>query len=133
MLRHAAASQATELQQEKTSRSYDFAPASPLAAESGMGKTVLGHYPEYTKLAGELGARRFNIPTNVWNKMTDAERWAANQKFLDRMINRGDDIILATPLDKVKPGSYFQRELDYLLGKGYKVSPDGTKLVPGSG
>jgi hypothetical protein len=35
MLRHAAASQAAELQQEKTSRSYDFAPASPLAAESG--------------------------------------------------------------------------------------------------
>lgn len=103
------------------------------AAERVAGKTVLGHSPEYTKLAGELGARRFNIPTNVWNKMTDAERWAANQKFLDRMINRGDDIILATPLDKVKPGSYFQRELDYLFGKGYKVSPDGTRLVPGGG
>lgn len=103
------------------------------AAERTVGKTVLGRYPEYTKLAGELGARRFNIPTNVWNKMTEAERWAANQKFLDRMIARGDDIVLATPLDKVKLGSYFQRELDYLFENGYRVSPDGTRLIPGGG
>jgi RHS repeat-associated protein len=103
------------------------------AAERIVGRTVLGHYPEYTQLAGEFGARRFNIPTHVWNRMTDAERWAANQKFLDRMIRRGDVVILATPLDKVKPGSYFQRELDYLFGHGYKLSPDGTRLIPPGG
>ncbi|EFK56019.1 hypothetical protein HMPREF0766_13222 [Sphingobacterium spiritivorum ATCC 33861] len=29
--------------------------------------TVLGHYPAYTELATELGARRFQIPTSVWD------------------------------------------------------------------
>lgn len=93
------------------------------------GTTVLGHYPAYTKLATELGARRFQIPTSVWNKMSAAEQWTANTKFLDRMILRGDNIRLATPLNQVKPGSFFQKELNYLFDKGYKVSSDGLWLV----
>ncbi len=91
--------------------------------------TVLGHYPAYTKLASKLGARRFQIPTNVWNKMSAAEQWTANTKFLDRMILRGDNIRLATPLNQVKPGSFYQQELNYLFGKGYNVSSDGLWLV----
>lgn len=93
------------------------------------GTTVLGHYPAYTKLAGELGAKRLNIPTNVWNKMTSAQQWGVNLKFLDRMILRGDNIRLATPLNQVKPGSFYQKELNYLFDKGYKVSSDGLWLV----
>jgi hypothetical protein len=92
-------------------------------------KIVLGHFPEYKVLADDLGAKRFNIPESIWNAMTDAERWTANQKFLDRMISRGDEIILATSLDRVRPGSYFARELDYLAKKGYIPSSDGTRLV----
>lgn len=61
--------------------------------------------------------------------MSEIERWKANQKFLDRIIDRGDDIILATPLKKVRPGSYFARELEYLSSKGYVLSADGTKLT----
>lgn len=61
--------------------------------------------------------------------MSSAEQWAANQKFLDRMITRGDDIILATPLNKVRPGSYFAKELEYLASKGYRPSAGGTKLI----
>ncbi len=93
------------------------------------GTSVLGHYPEYVKLAESLGARRFQIPTSVWNKMSAAEQWTANTKFLDRMILRGDNIRLATPLNQVKPGSFFQKELNYLFGKGYKVSSDGLWLT----
>lgn len=89
----------------------------------------MGHYPEYVKLADIIKARRFQIPTDIWRKMSDAERWIANTKFLDRMILRGDNIRLATPLNKVKPGSYFQKELNYLFKKGYKASPDGLWLV----
>jgi RHS repeat-associated protein len=99
---------------------------------SKAGKTVLGHKPEYVTLADEIGARRFNIPTEVWEKMGDAERWAANQKFLDRMINRGDEIILATPGDKARRGSFFHREMEYLKNKGYKLSEDKMKLIPGN-
>lgn len=100
-------------------------------AKRASGSTVLGHYPEYSNLADGLGYRRLDIPKQAWDKMTDAERWAANQKFLDRTIARGDEIILATPLDKVRPGSYFARELEYLSSKGYRPSAYGTRLVPG--
>jgi hypothetical protein len=93
------------------------------------GTTVLGHYPQYAHLATEIGARRFNIPTHIWNRMTETERWAANQNFLDRMISRGDNVMLATPINQVKPGSYYQRELNYLFDKGYKVSPNGLYLI----
>jgi len=100
-------------------------------AKRTSGSTVLGHYPEYTNMADSLGHRRFDIPKAAWDKMTDAQRWTGNQTFLDRTISRGDDILLSTPLDKVKPGSYFERELQYLSGKGYRPSADGTRLVPG--
>ena len=85
---------------------------------------------DYVRRADELGARKFDIPEAVWDRMTDAERWAANRKFLDRAIRRGDEFELATPLDKVKPGSYLEREIGYLVEKGYRVSPDGSKLLP---
>lgn len=94
-----------------------------------VGTTVLGHYPEYVELAKSIGARRFQIPPSVWNKMSVAEQWAANTKFLDRMITRGDNIRLATPLNQVKQNSWFAKELEYLFGKGYKVSSDGLWLA----
>ncbi|MCZ4245439.1 hypothetical protein [Pedobacter punctiformis] len=90
---------------------------------------VLGHYPEYVALAEELAAKRFEIPLNIWKEMSDPERWIANQKFLDRAISRGSDIILATPINKVRPGSYFEKELNYLFSKGYRVSSDGRWLI----
>ncbi len=61
--------------------------------------------------------------------MSEIERWKANQKFLDRIIDRGDDIILAMPLNEVRLGSYFARKLEYLSSKGYLLSTDGTKLT----
>jgi RHS repeat-associated protein len=100
-------------------------------AKRASGTTVLGHYPEYMELADSKGHRRFDIPMKAWNKMSDAERWSANQKFLDRTISRGDEIVLSTPLQNVKPGSYFERELQYLSGKGYRPSVDGKSLVRG--
>jgi hypothetical protein len=100
-------------------------------AKRASGSTVLGHYPEYMDMADSLGHRRFDIPKAAWDSMTDAQRWAANQKFLDRTISRGDNILLSTPLDKVRPRSYFERELQYLSSKGYTPSADGTRLIPG--
>jgi len=62
--------------------------------------------------------------------MSNVQRWAANQKFLDRMIVRGDVIILATPAGQAKAGSWFARELEYLAGKGYTPSADGLRMLP---
>lgn len=92
--------------------------------------TVLGHYPRYIELANEIGARKFDVPINVWNKMTSIEKWVANQKFLDRLIKRGDEIILATPVKNVDDMTgYFRRELDYLIQKGYRLNVDGTRMI----
>ena len=62
--------------------------------------------------------------------MTPDEMWAANQRFLDRAISRGDEIILATPIKDVPPPSVFAKELHYMRSKGYRVSENGKKLLP---
>jgi RHS repeat-associated protein len=96
---------------------------------SRAGVTVLGRYPTYIELAGELGGKRFNIPVNVWESMSTSERWAANTKFLDRAITRGDQFILSNSAFYAKEGTYFLKELQYLYSKGYKAAADGMSLV----
>ena len=100
------------------------------AAAIKAGTTILGKYPKYVELAEEIGARYFNVPSNIWAKMSPSEQWAANVKFLDRMIARGDKIVLATQVKSIKEvtGAYRQ-ELDYLVSKGYKLTSDGLRLV----
>jgi len=97
---------------------------------AARGKTVLGKFPDYVELADELGARRFNIPTEIWNKMTPTEQWAANQKFLDQLIARGDEIILSNPVKSISEatGSY-RRELRYLMDESFKLSGNGTRMT----
>ncbi len=97
---------------------------------AARGTAVLGKFPDYLKRSDELGAKRFNIPTSVWNRMSATEQWAANQKFLDRAIARGDDIVLSNPVRNINDvtGS-FRRELDYLIGNGFRLSADGTRLI----
>ena len=94
------------------------------------GTTVLGKYPDYINLASEINAKRFSIPTNIWNKMSPAEQWNANVKFLDRAIARGDNILLSNPVTDLNMVSgYFRKELEYLISKGYKLSRNGTQLI----
>jgi cell wall-associated NlpC family hydrolase len=62
--------------------------------------------------------------------MSKAEQWNANQKFLDRVIKRGDDIVLSNPVKNINDVSgIYRKELDYLMSKGLKLSDDGTRLV----
>lgn len=98
---------------------------------SRRGITVLGHFPEYLVKAEQLASRRFNIPNEFRAKMTPAERWAANARFLDRLIARGDDVVLATRLDRVRPGSTLEREIQYLLERGYEIADGGWRLTIG--
>jgi hypothetical protein len=92
--------------------------------------TVLGKYPDYIKLADEIQANRFNIPIKTWENMSTAERWAANQKFLDEAIARGDRIILSNRILDVNDATgTFRQELEYLLENGYKLSDDGLGLI----
>jgi hypothetical protein len=91
---------------------------------------VLGRFPAYIDMADELGAHRFAIPTEVWNRMAPGQQWAANQRALDRAIARNAEIRLATPLSEVKdPNSSYARELGYMMTKGYRLSADGARLI----
>ena len=97
---------------------------------AGLGKIVLGHFPAYVLKAKDIGAQFLDIPKPVWDKLSDGERWAANKRFLDRAILRGDDIILATPIGAMKEGpSYYREEIDYLHSRGYTASEDGKQMV----
>jgi RHS repeat-associated protein len=101
----------------------------PIEDGPGSDTVVLGHYPEYR----QAGGRTFNVPTNVWDAMTPEERWAANQRFLDRAIARGSNFQLATPADEAREGSSYERELQYLQSRGYTVGSGGTTMVPPGG
>ncbi len=98
--------------------------------QAAKGTAVIGKNPDYINLANKLGAKSFSMPAEVWNKMSKAEQWNANQKFLDRVIKRGDDIVLSNPVKNINDVSgIYRKELDYLMSKGLKLSDDGTRLV----
>ncbi len=98
--------------------------------QSRAGITVLGKFPEYLQLAEKLGANKFSIPMKIWNKMTPVQQWAANTKFLDRAIQRGDKILLAQRVTNLKNVTGFLRkELNYLMERGYKLNKHGTSLI----
>ncbi len=97
---------------------------------SVRGVSVLGHYPAYIQLGEAVPSRVFSIPAWVWKNMTPTQQWAANSRFLDRIIARGDEIYLATNAAQARAGSIFARELEYLVARGYSVVDDGWRLVP---
>lgn len=79
---------------------------------------VLGHFPDYTKLAGRLSMPYFQIDPPILAGLSDAEIWTINRQFLDRSIAAGARFALATPQGQARPGSWFARELSYLRGLG---------------
>ena len=99
-------------------------------AKRNSHQTVLGRNPDYVHLSDELHARRFEIPPDVWTRMTPGERWEANKRFLDRMIRRGDEIILSNSGKAAPSRTIFLREINYLKSLGYRVSDDGMRMLP---
>ena len=62
--------------------------------------------------------------------MTTAEKWIANQAFLDSVIERGDEIVFSDPVKNISNVSgAFRREIEYLLQKGYKLNDDGFGMT----
>ena len=110
--------------------SHDIEPPYNSKAGNGLNQqtTVIGHNPDYVDLAKIINGNVFNIPSGIWNQMTAAEQWEANQRFLDQAIARGDIIILATPVNQARPDSTYAKELQYLMKKGYTVSSDGNRF-----
>jgi hypothetical protein len=90
----------------------------------------LGHFPDYIGLAQQTGARAFSMSDEDWNALSIEEQWAHNQQFLDQAIDQGSEIRLATPISEVRPGSFYEEELQYLLKQGYTPGSGGNVLVP---
>ncbi|MDN3021615.1 polymorphic toxin-type HINT domain-containing protein [Streptomyces sp. S.PB5] len=93
---------------------------------------VIGHHPDYVNVAKAEGLQYFEIPPAPRELISAAEEIAANQKFLDRGIRNGDSFRLATPLEKMRGGSAYEWEVQYLLDHGYTFNKAGDTLIPGS-
>jgi hypothetical protein len=100
------------------------------AAHRRCGVTVIGHWPGYDAFGERIQARYFNIPPEHWKKMSEVDQWAANVKFLDRTILRGDVVILSVPLSNIRSGSALEKEVAYLLQRGYRYDPKRNRLLP---
>lgn len=101
-----------------------------MVLEQGREWTTLGRYPNYVDAANRMQTNVFNIPSEEWNKLTDP--WARNVQFLDDAITRGDVFFLETPfregifsvktVEGISQATFYQRELWYLLEKGYQLT-----------
>jgi RHS repeat-associated protein len=88
---------------------------------------VIGKGASYVKMGESTGARIFRFEAEVWNAMSEQEKIAAETAFLDEALSRGSEIILSTSAKNAS--GWFKWELDYLKGKGYIISGDGTKMI----
>jgi hypothetical protein len=98
-------------------------------AAASVETRVLGSFPIYLNLAEKLGAKRFSMPTEIFEALTKEEQWAANVKFLDRGIANGDNFILSNSAFEAKEGTGFYKELQYMYKRGYKAAADGMSLI----
>jgi RHS repeat-associated protein len=91
---------------------------------------VIGHHPAYLQVGEAIGAKVFDVPTEVWDSWSVAERWSANQKFLDRGIREGAEFLLATRRADIRAGSQTAYEVGDLLSNDYKWAADNLSLIP---
>lgn len=99
--------------------------------KTGKG-TVLGPSPRYVVLAEDMGSRYFQIPIDVWEKMTRDQQWEANLRFLKRVIARQEPIHLAVSIEGIlkRPDTFLYQEVMYLRANGYEVGGSGLMLFP---
>ena len=96
-------------------------------ANPNAGKTVLGSLNDVDSyISKNPNANYLRVDENVWNVLDDSgdAAWNINRQFLDDAIERGDDIVFATSKSKARLDSYFKRELDYLVERGYTLLED---------
>jgi len=90
---------------------------------------VIGHLSDnYVEIGKSMGAKVFDIPTEIYNAMSKEERWRANVKFLDRGIKAKATFMLVTHRKEIRKGTALENEINYLLTQGYQWSDDGWSL-----
>jgi hypothetical protein len=103
---------------------------------------TIGRYPAYIRDGQGSGSRVFDVGDHPFTAMVgrldsfgglqdDSEFWIRNSRFLDKAIANGSTVRLASdPFARANLRSGFRREVDYLISKGYSVSPDGSTMLP---
>ena len=93
-----------------------------------MGKYDDGGATAYTTVAKELNAQYFELDNweELAAKYSDDEIWKINQNFLDIQTSSGREIYLShNPAEYIGDGSFYSREIQYLLEAGYEFIDEG--------
>jgi hypothetical protein len=91
----------------------------------GSNKLVLGHFARqgtsYQRVAAHYRATYFKV--NDWNTVTKGlnqdEIWRINETFLTQQIRQGKQVLFSQNPAAARPGSFFEREVDFLRDLGY--------------
>lgn len=94
---------------------------------------VLGKYGDggptaYTSVAKDMDAQYFQLDDwdELAGKYSDDEIWKINEKFLDIQTSSGREIYLShNPADYIGDGSFYSREIQYLIDNGYEFVEEG--------
>lgn len=93
-----------------------------------LGKFKEGSSTSYDAIAKEMDAQYFNLDN--WDELSSMyssdEIWKINEKFLDIQTSSGREIYLShNPAEFLGDGSYYSKEIQYLIDNGYKFVKEG--------
>jgi len=85
----------------------------------------LGHFSRegvsYQKVAAHYNATYFKV--DDWNAVTKGlsqdEIWRINENFLTQQLREGKQILFSHDPLRARPGSFFEREVNFLKDLGY--------------
>jgi RHS repeat-associated protein len=88
------------------------------------GVSVIGTRITYREFGKEIGANFLNVTDDAWS-------YRKNVKFLQGVVERGDDVLLSVKLDfkRLDSKSVLAQEIRYLIKRGYTWADDFTRLV----
>jgi hypothetical protein len=98
---------------------YDASDSLVAAKTAEKQLTVIGHLPDYVKVAESKGANYLK-PSADWN-------WQKQGDFIKGVIERGDDVLIGTPIRLGE--SVLRREIKQLIKAGYEPAEQGSKLL----
>jgi hypothetical protein len=86
--------------------------------------SVIGPRATYRQFAQEIGAHYLKVTDKAWT-------WAKNQKFLEGIVKRGDDVVFAGKFNPkyLDPKSVLAKEINFLKDHGYKWTKDFVKMI----
>lgn len=80
---------------------------------------------------GTEGASYFDLGDR-WHTITQTERLATNQHFLDVIIGLRETVRIRVPRWQCRPDSWTAAEIRYLESRGYRWLDESTMIPPES-